>query len=87
MTHSQSIRARTHILHSSLTEDERRDALERERRHQAWLEDDERRAGEAREQELGGRESGPEEWREARQETGYVVVNVPYTGERIAALR
>jgi peptide-N4-(N-acetyl-beta-glucosaminyl)asparagine amidase len=72
---------RTQILRASLTDIERLEAVERESRHQAWLEDDERRACEAQVQELGGRESGPEEWREARQEMGTELLDIPHTGK------
>jgi len=51
---------------------------ERDQQQAAWMADEEKRWKEAEKADLGGRVSGPEDWRAARDELGEEVkFNVP----------
>lgn len=50
-----------------------------------WKNDVKRRLAEAEAEELGGRVSGPEEWRKQRDEMGQIDVHRPvYTGKSLS---
>lgn len=57
-------------LRSGMSPEERVRVRAADQLHASWINDEPRRLAEANEAELGGRESGPADWRAARQELG-----------------
>lgn len=72
-------------LRLPLSPEERQRLDVMDKRQREWLMDEPRRLREAEEEEMGGRVSGPEEWRKARDEmgdqVGEGVIMPQYTGK------
>lgn len=67
---TQAMLTTTMWLRAQMSPEERMRVRAAEQLHSAWMNDEPRRLAEAEEAELGGRESGPADWRAARQELG-----------------
>jgi len=70
-------------LRLRMTKPQQIQAEDRDRQQSAWIANEAQRWREAEDADLGGRVSGPEDWRAARDEMGqeHKVVVPPYEGD------
>lgn len=67
-----------------MTSSERARLEEMDRKHTAWVDDEQGRIAEAEREDLGGRTSGPADWRANRDELGIPKITKPSVTGRIS---